>query len=244
MKIFFSAGHNNVGDNGAIVNEFKESEIVMSIRDKVKDILKDAIFVPDNLSLRETIDFINAQSLPDDLCIEIHLNSNGDKEVRGTEAYYISDPKLALHFSKIIAEYCDFINLGAKDIQKKEESLGFDNRGARPDSQTHVGSLGFLRQTHCQSVLIELCYLSNFLDRSYIISENGQNKVAEAIVKGIKLLWSQKDETNGETKEKEIENLKQQISLLQKVLELLKSLRDLLSGTKIGRILSGIFKIK
>lgn len=146
--LWISAGH-SLAEEGSIVNELHENKETIKIRDELKKILTgyDAVYIADNLTLKETIEEIHLDAISDDFAIDIHLNNNSDPTIRGTEGYYSVNPRYAGIFSRCVAK-----------------SLGIPDRGAKSDNQTAVGSLGFLRKLPCPSVLIECCYLSNKSD--------------------------------------------------------------------------------
>ena len=167
--IVIDAGH-WISDSGAKIEGFQENTITIQIRDELKKVLPDALYVPDNLDLKMTIEWINERVNSNSLAISIHVNSQNDNSFRGTEAYYYNDSRLADIFSKHVAE-----------------KLGVPNRGAKPDTQTYVGELGFLRKLKCQSVLIECLYLTNLFDRAALIAD-GPRKIAEGIKEAIKVV--------------------------------------------------------
>lgn len=174
MKIFCNAGH-HLRDSGVIYQGTKESELTIKIRDEIKKLFPNAFYVPDELNLRESIDWINDRATQEDFAISIHLNSYNDKSVRGTEAYYYVNPRYAEIFARRISS-----------------KLMIPNRGARPDTQTNVGSLGFLRKLNCPSVLVECGYLSNLEDKRMINSDNGFRLVAKGVQLALYELFPQK----------------------------------------------------
>ena len=159
--LFVNSGHCN-SDSGVVVGNYIERDIVKKIRDELKILLPDALYVPDELNLRQSIDWVNEKVSPDDIAIDIHINANKDKTLRGTECYYFKNKELAESLSKQVAE-----------------SLGIPNRGAKPDTQTWLGSLGWVRQLKCNSVVLECGYMTNTLDLNIII--NNTDKIARGI---------------------------------------------------------------
>src|SRR3990167_7719986 len=102
MKTFINAGH-FLNDPGHVVaNGLQENTIVMKVRDLVSALLTGYIvkLVPDELNLADSINWVNQQALPEDMAIDIHLNANNSNTIRGTEAYYWSEPRLAEVFSR------------------------------------------------------------------------------------------------------------------------------------------------
>ena len=199
MKIFISAGH-NLKDQGTSWETLKENELTSKVRDKLFDIVRgEYFFPPDNLTLRETIDWINKKAGSQDFALEIHFNANNDINLRGVEAYYFGTNRYAEIFSKEVAL-----------------ALGIPNRGAKPDTMSYIGELGFLRQLKCPSVLIECLYLSNIEDRISLDIP----KIAQGIKTGLNILFSPI-----KPPEVKIEELKKQLSLLQRLVELWRQLR-------------------
>lgn len=163
FKIYISSGHSKK-DSGAIVNGIKESDINMAIRNEVQKLLPNVIYLNDDMSLRESIDFVKKDIGKNDVVLDIHTNFNPNSNQRGVEAYYWTDPTTAECFSRNVAE-----------------SVGLTNRGYFPDTQTAVGSLGWIRQLPARSVVLECGYLSNPYDRQILISANGQRNIARGI---------------------------------------------------------------
>ncbi len=174
MRTIISGGHWDnpttpwTEDPGCSYAGFTEFDICQKIRNEVLRLIPTAIPVPSNMPLRTKIDFINGFCKSDDLVIEIHLNSNSDVNRRGCEVYYSDNAYLA--------------NIFAKHISKE---LGIPNGGAKHDSTTYVGSLGWLRNIKAQNILIEVCYLSNTEDRMKIVWPSGQQAAARGIIKAI-----------------------------------------------------------
>jgi N-acetylmuramoyl-L-alanine amidase len=166
-RVIINAGHFNT-DPGCRFGDYTERDLVKKIRDEVLNLLPNAIPVPDEFNLRQSIDWVNSFCSKDDLCIEIHLNANANSSLNGCEAYYHDNPYLAEMFSRHVSK-----------------ALGVTNRGTKHDSMTYVGSLGWLRQIKGQSVLVEACYLTNYQDRMKIIMPSGQEKVAQGIVNAV-----------------------------------------------------------
>ena len=200
MNIICKAGHWD-RDPGRVTGEFIEHELAKKVVEELKLLLPGAVYVPTSLSLREAIQWVNKRVEPGDLAVETHFNSNNDPNMRGTEAYYSENSRLAGLFS-----------------QKVSEALGVPNRGPKHDSTSYVGSLGWLRNLKCQSVLIEACYLTNKEDTRAL----DVKKIALGIKNAIDIL-------NWKPEEKIQELRIQQISLLQRILaELQRQLNRLL----------------
>lgn len=169
-RIFYDNGH-SLNDTGAIVGDHQENKIAIEIGERVKELGGefDIVFVPDNLNLRETIAFIQERAEEGDLAVAIHLNANNNTDLKGVEAYYFKDSETAEIFTRNICKM-----------------TGQVNRGARADTETFVGSLGFVRKLPCKSVLIECGYMTNPTECWNLTDLEFQNKIAKGIVNAIK----------------------------------------------------------
>src|SRR3990167_3476288 len=152
MKVFINAGHYN-HDPGYIDRDVREGDLTMLVRDEIKKLRPEWIYIPDSLDLTESIKFVNNafDLTKDDIAVDIHFNSNKNSEIRGVEGYYVSNSQLATILATEVANCAKL-----------------PNRGAHHDSETAPGSLGWLRKTNCRSILIECAYLSNPRDRDVI----------------------------------------------------------------------------
>lgn len=101
-----------------------------------------------------------------DIFISIHLNTFKMEEVRGTETYYSKENTKGKDIAELIQ------NQIVKDVKLKD-------RGAQP------GNFSVLKKVTAPAVLIELGYISNKSDESLLNSISYQNKISEAIAKGI-----------------------------------------------------------
>ena len=161
IKYIINAGHHN-SDTGVVAGNYIERDIVKKIRDELEILLPNALYVSDELNLRQSIDWVNEKASAEDIAIDIHINANNDKTLRGVECYYFKNKELAENLSKQVAE-----------------SLKIPNRGAKPDTQTWLGSLGWVRQLKCNSVVLECGYMTNMFDLDIII--NNTDKIARGI---------------------------------------------------------------
>ena len=143
----------HLDDGGAQFQEYREYIECTHIRDVLVPMLIDRGYtvhaVPDDLDLRASITWANkiAPKLNDGLAIDIHLNALSNRDARGTEAFYGTSDT-----SKEIAAVLS---------ANVAESLGIPDRGAKPDTQTAVGSLGWIRKTTMWASLIEVCFITN-----------------------------------------------------------------------------------
>lgn len=183
--IFLDAGHSRK-EAGAKANGLDEALLAIEIRDLVVQKLRGAtgynVFViGDGLTLKETIANINDEAGKDDIAIALHFNANNNPDLKGVEAYYYKDSKVAECFTRNICAI-----------------TGQVNRGARADTETFVGSLGFVRKLPCRSVLIECGYLTNGTEAWNLTDGAFKDKLATGIVNAIleleiedKIYWLQ-----------------------------------------------------
>ncbi|MCK6462841.1 MAG: N-acetylmuramoyl-L-alanine amidase [Candidatus Pacebacteria bacterium] len=189
MKYIIDAGHRK--GEGANANGINEGELVIKIRDELRKLLPDALYVPDNLTFPETLEFARKNVQADTIAISIHLNSNNNVYLNGTEAYYSDRRDLAEIFSETVAKRLGTINLGAKH-----------------EKYSYFGTLGFLHLP-CPGVIVECGYISNKDDVEKI--KNGIMSIALGIYDAIQKI---------EIDKKKISILRQLVGLLQKLLAL------------------------
>jgi len=152
MKLFINAGHHNA-DPGAHHNGRMEGRLNIELRDHLRQKIGlndfEVQYVPDELNLRQTIKWINDRASEKDWAFSIHFNSHRNPAVRGTEVFYHNPRERKL--AEIFARNVSF-------------KVGIRNRGAKPDTLTWVGRLGWVRNLKCDSVLVEICFLTSPLD--------------------------------------------------------------------------------
>lgn len=173
-KIFCNSGHYDdpatpwIDDPGAVFGSLTDGGLAMQVRDEIRKLKPEWVYVPDNLNLRQSIDWVNERAASDDLAIDIHMNFNQNFLIRGTEAYYAYSSKTAEIFSRKVAE-----------------SLEIPNRGAKHDSESSAKSLGWLRLTKCNAVIVECAYLSSAADRLLLESPKFPKLAANGIIAAV-----------------------------------------------------------
>lgn len=178
---------------GAVHEGKKESSLTIGLRDAVVPKLQAAGYtvevVPDTLNLRSSIAWVNQRATKDDLAFSFHFNWSNDHSVRGTEVFYSNkrEGELAAICARHVAE-----------------ALGFPNRGARPDTWTWVGQLGWLRQLKCDSVLIEVAYMTNDSD----MRDYSPQRAADGFLAAMKEIAPRK---------LELSDLRKQLSLAERL---------------------------
>ncbi|MFZ9737291.1 MAG: N-acetylmuramoyl-L-alanine amidase, partial [Prochlorotrichaceae cyanobacterium] len=163
-RIFISAGHGGLEsgrtDPGAIVAGTTEAQEMIELRDLIVPELRsrnfETLFVPDDLSLVQSIDWINARSRLGDVAIEIHADAFSNTTVRGASAFYIANNDDRRSHAELM-----LIALIRRVPQ-------LPNRGAKPDTAAGVGSLAFCRNVMLPSILLEVGFLTNAEDRSLL----------------------------------------------------------------------------
>lgn len=177
-RIFLNAGH-SLHDPGAI-GLVRESDINRKVRDKLVPLLKargfNVALVPDTLNLKQSIKWVNqrAKSLDSGLAFSIHVNCCGG---RGAECYYYRNNSLSRSLAqKCIKRYCDII--------------GLPNRGARSSSLTRFGRLGWVEDTNCWAILLELGFIDNKND---VLTIQNYDKTAFAVAESIQATFGDFD---------------------------------------------------
>ena len=128
-----------------------------------------------DISLGHTVreDIINRAEFIDskkpDIFISIHLNGSDIKQAKGVESYYE-------YLNKKSYNLCE-------NIQDELSSIEYTkDRGIKG---TNEKSLGILRYSKAVGVLLELGFITNVEDEKYLVSNNGQDIIVEAIFNGI-----------------------------------------------------------
>ncbi len=178
-RIFLSAAHggleNGLIDPGSIVSGTTEAREMILLRDLLMAELRsrnlEALAVPDDLSMQQTLDWINIRGRNDDVALELHADSAPNPLVRGATAFYINQ-------NDTRKRNADLLLLG---ITKRLPSL--PNRGSKPDTTVGVGNLAFCRQLVTPSLLLQIGFLTNPDDR--FILQNQRFDLALGIADGI-----------------------------------------------------------
>ena len=178
-RIFLSAGHGGYEggalDPGTLAGNTTEAREMILLRDLIVSQLRsrnlEVLSIPDDLSLIQTIDWINGRARFGDVALEIHADSFSNPELRGATAYYIAN--------------------NSERQQDGEQMLlallrrvpQLANRGAQPDTVAGIGSLAFCRQIWIPSLLLEVGFLTNPEDR--FLLQNRRRDFAVGIAEGL-----------------------------------------------------------
>lgn len=232
-KIVLNAGHFIPGDSGYICEKcglsnggtVTEAEQVIEIRNILLMMLKDNLFdvtsIPDDRNLAKSIEIANiaAPTLNDGLCIDIHLNSNKDTNMRGVSIYSGTSP-VSAQISRVLSA----------NIAKTAQ---IPDLGYKPHTEAFVGSLGWIMKTKAWAVVIECAFLTNENDRALILANpNGKTLIAKGILNGIMELYGiTQIERTEPAKEPDLNTLQKIINQLSAILVELR----LLISKKLGR---------
>lgn len=182
-QIFISAGHggfeNSAIDVGVTVSGTTEAAEMMAIRDLVEPELRsrgfEVLSVPDDFSNLQTLDWINARCQSTDVALEIHAGAFTSPGARGASVFHIAN-------NDIRKAHAELLLLA---LLRRVPQL--PSRGAKPDTTTGTGSLSFIRQINCASLLMEVGYLTNPDDLGLI--QNRRRDMALGIADGL-ASWS------------------------------------------------------
>ncbi|HLW32322.1 MAG TPA: N-acetylmuramoyl-L-alanine amidase [Aequorivita sp.] len=160
-------------DDGFAIDGFKEKDLAFEIAlkvvalnkaDDVKIILtrEGDYFV----SLNDRVEYIN--SLNPDYVISLHMNASDDIEINGFDFFVSSENSLS-EKSNVLAHALE------NSIATEFSTNGIKN-----------ANFNILKNVESPIIVIEMGYLSNANDRSILISDDGQQKIAQAIYNTIK----------------------------------------------------------
>jgi hypothetical protein len=182
-RIFISAAHGGKEatgiDPGSIAGGTTEAKEMIQLRDAIVPELRSREFevlaVPDDLSATQTITWINSRARTGDVALEIHADSAASPSVRGAGIFYIANnQERKKHADQMLLE-----------LLRRLPQI--PNRGAKPDTETGLGSLTFCRQTSIPSMLMQSCFISNPEDRRLL--QTRRKDFALGIADGL-ALWS------------------------------------------------------
>ena len=159
------AHHDTIRDEGCSFGEYNEREISENITLKVKEILENKGITieltrekDDVISIADRIVLANSNDY--DYYISIHVNSS-ESENKGTGIEAFSN---------------DCWSLSNSVLKELENEFNYENRGI-------FLSNFYNKRINTKSTILEIGFLNNERDRSYLI--NQQDRYAECIAKGI-----------------------------------------------------------
>ncbi|MCX7595639.1 MAG: N-acetylmuramoyl-L-alanine amidase [Fischerella sp.] len=182
-RIFLSAAHGGkeIGgiDPGSIAGGTTEAKEMILLRDLIVTELRarsfEVLSVPDDVSAKQTIEWINSRGRRGDIALEIHADAAGNPSVRGASVFYIAS-------NDERKSNADLLLMG---LLRRVPQL--PNRGVKPDTASGLGSLAFCRQTKVPSLLMQVGFLSSPDDRSLL--QNRRRDFALGIADGL-AAWS------------------------------------------------------
>ncbi len=219
--VVIDAGHGG-RDPGALGSKNKEKDIVLKISLKLGDYIKknfedvEVIYTRDKdvfVELHERAKIANDNQA--DLFISIHANANDNKNVQGTETFWLGEHKsednlevAKLENSVILLEedytsnYDGFdpnsiesyitISIMQNTFVEQSINLGgliqsqFRDRAHRIDRGVKPAGFIVLWQTTMPSVLVETGFISNKEEEKFLASEQGQDYIASAIFRAFR----------------------------------------------------------
>jgi len=169
-RIVIDPGHGGQ-DSGAVGGGLRESDVVLSIAYKVRDILKHSF---DVFMTRDSDTFVSlnyrssyANNLGDVAAfVSIHCNSASSTSATGWEI---------------------FTSKGETEADKLAASIGkrYASKFTIPARGLKQANFSVLQHTTMSAVLVECCFLSNAEEAQWISSDEIQQQHAEAIADGI-----------------------------------------------------------
>ncbi len=170
INVVIDAGHGG-DDKGAEYHSFAEKDITAIISNKIKELNKDAkvtIHLTRNndkmITLPERSSMIN--KINPDLFISLHVNANTNLESNGVEAF-VAKESLFKEQSQVLANSL---------IQKLSKASNLNARGV------NEAPFFLLKKVNCPAIILELGFISNDNDRSYLTKEGNQIQIANAIL--------------------------------------------------------------
>lgn len=170
IRIFVDQGHNPSGFNaGAEGNGLREQDITYTVGAYLADLLSadprfevrtsrnsptEVLGTSNATSLRERVNMAN--SWPADYFISIHVNSNTNPAINGTEVYVYKPDSAPFYLAQDILD----------EIVRR---VGTKDNGVRINPGLYV-----LRRTNMPAVLVELAYISNTSDAQHLRDDQYQ----------------------------------------------------------------------
>lgn len=182
--IVLDAGHGG-SDPGKIgINQVLEKDVNLAITMKIKGMLEEegigCVLTRESderldengkefakaADMKDRVNIIN--EVHPKLVVSVHQNSYTSSEIKGAQVFYYEHSKESEEIAKIIQE----------ELRKVDSSNTREIKG----NNTYY----LLKRTEVPAVIVECGFLSNPEEAEKLASEEYQEKMAEAIVKGIK----------------------------------------------------------
>lgn len=176
--VIIDAGHGGLDAGKVGVNGEEEKEINLNISLKIKKLLKqqkidvkmtrtedERLAESQVEDLKARTDFMNKEK--PDLVISIHQNSYHEESVSGAQVFYYTD-------SKQSERAAGFIQEALKEIDPQ------NTKKAKGNNTYYI-----LKKTEVPVVIAECGFLSNYEEAEKLADEEYQQKLAEAVAKGV-----------------------------------------------------------
>lgn len=191
--VYLDAGHGGY-DPGASYFGRAEKNMTLSIQNLVKNKLQAAGYTV--VTTRDTDQFVGliersaqANASDSDIFVSIHINAAGSSSANGIETYYYQYyPEYPSSINKTYHNNATRLSMSNNLAQKIQANL-VANTGAKNNGVMR-NTFSVLRETTAPAVLLELGYISNPTESQRLATADYQEKLANAIVKGIMEYYS------------------------------------------------------
>ena len=181
--VVLDAGHGDSDPGKVGVNEAKEKDINLAIAKKVEELLKekgiqvvmtredDESLAEDGVSntkiedMKARVALINREA--PQLAVSIHQNSYHEENVAGAQVFYYSHSEEG--------------KAAADIMQNALLACNSENTRQAKANDTYY----LLKRTEVPTIIVECGFLSNWEEAELLITEEYQDKIAEAICQGI-----------------------------------------------------------
>ena len=177
VLIVIDPGHGGEDPGKVGVNDALEKDINLKIGEKLRELLEDQgiqivmtredDFVPESKKedLKKRVELIN--EVNPDIVVCVHQNSFTDQTVAGPQVFYHGSSEISKKIAQTLQE-----ELWLVDEEHQREIKGNEN-------------YYMLSQTEVPTVIVECGFLSNQEDAEKLVTEEYQDKIAQAICAGI-----------------------------------------------------------
>jgi hypothetical protein len=182
-RVFISVGHGGLGNSrislesgGVEASEIKEMILLRDLAmQETRSRNLEVLSVPDDLSLEQTIQWINYRHRPGDIAVELYAETHANPAFRGAGVYYIAH-------NRDRKQHADLLLLA---LTRRVPQIAI--RAALADTTSGLGYLPFCRQLIPASLQLQIGVFSNAEDRSLI--QNRRQELALGIADGL-ITWS------------------------------------------------------
>jgi hypothetical protein len=177
-RIFVAVAHGGIEEDQSSLDGGAAVQEGLLLREFVVQYLRanqyEAAAVPDELTLDQTIAWINRHAQVDDVALQVYVNSAAPTE-RGTSLFYIAaNDQRRAQADQILQTV----------LRRAPQLL---SQGVKPDTLCGLGSSSFCRQLQIPALILLAGYVTNAEDRQILQSQ--RQEVALGIAEGL-ALWS------------------------------------------------------